>query len=75
MTYAAKLTAGLSPEARTALTSVGTSRQGATIPDGTQCRVVRELLDRELIGVGLGLTRAGSIAREHIQEEDLALLF
>lgn len=68
-------TQDLSPEARAALTNVGTSRQGATIPQGTQYRVVRELLDAGLIGVGLGLTMRGTILRDRIQDEDLDLYF
>lgn len=75
MTYAAKLTAGLSPAAREALVNVGTSRQGATIPHNTPAVTVAELRDRKLIGFGLGLTQSGTIAREHIQDSDLAEMF
>lgn len=67
-------TQDLSPAARAALTNVGTSRQGATVPAGTD-EVFRELKDAGLIGPLGGLTMAGTIVRDRIQDEDLDALF
>lgn len=75
MTYAAKLTAGLSQDAREALVNAGTSRQGTTIPRTVAGAVRGELRDRGLIGPLDGLTQSGTIARDHIQESDLAEMF
>lgn len=67
-------TAKLSTEARTALTNVGTNRQGATIPARTPAPVEKELREAGLIW-HYGLTMKGSIVRERIQNEDLDRMF
>ena len=59
------ITETLSPQARTALLSVGTNRQGAT-PRQRDAgpEVMWELEAAGLIGPGGGLTRKGSIVRQ-----------
>lgn len=58
------MTAELSAEAKTALINVGTSRQGAVVPQATSARVLFELRAMNMIGQDNGLTRFGTIARQ-----------
>lgn len=54
----------LSEQALRALIDIGTSRQGATVPDGTSVGAIAELVGAGLIGQGRGLTRSGGIRRD-----------
>lgn len=59
------MTAKLSAGAERALINTGSNRQGATIPSTTTQEVAQELRRAGLVGL-MGLTRAGTIARERL---------
>jgi len=65
----------LSKQARSALISVGTNRQGAVVHPNLPAGVLKELRDADLIGRGYGLTRKGSIERERIVDAMMDDLF
>ena len=69
-------TTTLSQDAKDALISIGTNRQGAKLtPRWHKPEVVQELVDAGLVGPGFGLTRPGTIARERAENELEAATF
>lgn len=65
----------LSTGAIKALVAVGTCRQGAAVNSITDKVVVAELQAAGLIGVGLGLTRRGTIVRQRLVQDALDFMF
>lgn len=64
----------LSETARKALIDIGTNRQGAMVSVGTSDAIIAELMGKNMISTGYGLTRAGSIERQRLYSEALDAL-
>lgn len=65
----------MSEQAKAALISVGTNRQGATPPPTTTLGVLAELKSLGFLGGAGGLTRRGTIRREDLVLATLDELF
>lgn len=65
----------LSAAARSALLAIGTNRQGAVIAPGTPSGASLELRAAGYTGPDNGLTRAGSIARQRLNERLMEAMF